>query len=98
MDTTLGLCLRYSLHSVDTTLILEYPIDTIPRDGEDDFLIATSSTLANACDFGCPSSPFTIAYVHAVEISSKECCLIPTCAATDLHDDILCILRICRDE
>ena len=98
MDTALSLCLGDTLDTVDTALVLEDTIDPFTRDGEDDFLVATSRPFAHARDLGSPATAFAVAYVHTVEVASEECCLITARTATDLHDHILSILRVCRDQ
>ena len=98
MYTPLSLCLGDTLYTMYPTLILEYTIDSITRDGEDNFLVSSCGTLTHTSYLGSPSSSLAVADIHAIEVSCEEGCFVTTCPASYLHHDILGILRVCRDE
>ena len=98
VHTSLCLCGGHPLYTMDTRLILEYSVHALSCDAEDNLLVATDSSFAEAAHAHLPSLEFDVTAIHTEEVSGKEGCLIASRTSAYLHDDILAVLGIGRYE
>ena len=89
---------RHALHAVYATLVLERPIDVLARDVEDDLLVSARSTFRKGRDGIFESLDLEILGVHPEEVSGEDSRFVAACTAADLHDHVLPVLGILRQE
>ena len=98
MDTSAGFCFRYTLYTVYTTFVFKSGIGSLTLDHKCNFLKSTDAILIETHHLCLPSSGFRILHIHTVDLCSKKCRLITACTCTDLHDNILTVIRILRQK
>ena len=98
MDTAAGLCFRHSLYTMHTGFELHTGINMIAADHEYALLEAADTVLADIHHLNLPALGFGIFGIHTEKLSSKKGCLVTACAGSDLHDNVLLIHRILRDQ
>ena len=96
MDTSAGFCFRNSLHTMYTTFIFQSGISTCTCDHKCYFLKSADSVLIETHHFCFPAAGFCIFHIHTVNLCCKKGSFIPTCTCTDLHNNVLVIIRIFR--
>jgi len=96
MNTSAGLCLRHTLYTVYTGFIFHNGICTLTVNHKGHILHTTDTDLFALNQLYLPSAALCIVYIHTVDLCCKQCCLISTCTCTDLHDNVLIIIRILR--
>ncbi len=98
MDASLGLGNGYALYAMDTRFVLEGTIYVLAGDVEDDLLVAAYGTFGEGRNGIVEAAQFEVLGVHTEEVAGKERGLVATGTATNLHDDVLGILRIFGQE
>ena len=96
MDSSAGLGLRYTLYTVYTGLVFHDRISTLSVDHEGYTLHAADTDLIRLHHFYFPSSGLCIVYVHTENLGCEEGCLVSSCTCTNLHDNVLVIIRVFR--
>ena len=98
MYASLGLGHRYTLHTVNATLIFERTIYVLTGYIEDDLLVSAGCTFGEGRDRIFESFEFEILCVHTEEIAGEDSCLVSSRTATDLHHHVLSVFRILRQQ
>ena len=95
-----ALCLggRHTLYTVNARLIFQRTIDIGTTDGKIDFLETTDSTFADAGNRQLPALGVAVALVHLEQVTGKQGCLVATRSGTNLHLNVLGVLRILRNQ
>ena len=83
MDTSAGLCLRHSLYTVNTALVLENGVCALSLYHELYFLHSSDSGLIGIDYLDLPSLSLNIVCVHAEKLRSKKSRLVT--ARTGIH-------------
>ena len=89
---------RDALHAVAARLKLEPGPGPLALDDHADLLDAAELRLADVDDLELPALSLGVHAVHAVEVRREEHPLFPADAAADLHDDVLLIVRVLRQQ
>ena len=88
----------HSLHTMHARLILQAGVRTLPVHDENHFLQTAESRLIKGDKFRLPAPFLRIACIHPIKGSGKERRFLSSCAATNLHHDILVIIFILRKQ
>ena len=94
MDTSAGLRLRHTLYAVHTGLILHQGVCALTVDHKGHTLHTADAGLVRLNNLGLPVLALCIMLIHTVNLRSEKCRLVPAGTGTDLHDNILIIIRI----
>ena len=94
MDTSAAFCLWHTLYTMYTTFILHTGICSLSCDHKYNFLESTDSVFIEGDHLCLPASAVCIMYIHTVDLSRKKGSFISTCTCTDLHDNVLVIVRV----
>ena len=81
-------------------LIFHDSIDTliVGRKLEDNLLVATSCTRGLIIDLQLPAALLGVLGVHPEKVSREDGGLVTTCAAADLYNGVLAVIRISRNQ
>ena len=96
MDPSAGLCLRYSLYTMNTAFVFQSGICTLTLDHEGNLLKAADAVLIEAEHLGFPATGLRVFHIHTINLCCKKCCLITACTSTDLNDNVLAVVRVLR--
>ena len=96
MDPSAGLCLRYSLYTVNTAFVFQSGICTLTLDHEGNLLKAADAVLIEAEHLGFPAAGLRVFHIHTINLCCKKRCLITACTSTDLNDNVLAVVRVLR--
>ena len=98
LDATLALGLGDALDAVHAGLVLEDGVDLVARDLELDGLEAARLAGARREDLDLPPAALAEALVHLVEVPGEDGRLVAAHAGADLHDGVLLVVGVGRDE
>ena len=87
-----------TLDPVNATFVLELPEGALALDSENDLLEAADANVVGVQDFGMKAEGLGVAYVHAIEVGGEECGLVSSRARPDLHDHVLTVPQVSRDQ
>ena len=88
----------HALHTVHTRLVLERAIHILPRNVEDDFLVAAHGTFGERRHGVFEAVHLKVLGVHAEEVACEEGSLVAARAAANLHHYILAVLGVLRQK
>ena len=83
---------------MNARLVLERTIDILPRDIEDDLLVTAGCSFGKRRNGIFETLDLEIFGVHAEKVSGEDSRLVSSCTAANLHDHILAVLRILRQQ
>ncbi len=98
VDPAAGFCFRHTLHTVNTTLIFQTGIGSLPGDHKVDFLHASDADFIGAHQFHLPAALLGIFYVKTIHLSGKQRRLISARTRTDFHNNVLIIIWVFRQQ
>ena len=98
MNAALGLGLRHPLHPVDAAFELQPAVGSFTVDHEDNLF--ESAQLGGGCaeEFDTPPLTLGVARVHAEKVGGENRGLVSAGSGPDLHNDVLFVGRILRQE
>ena len=96
MDTSAGLRLRHTLYAVHTGLILHQGVRALAVDHKGHTLHTADAGLVRLDNLGLPVLALRIMLVHTVNLRSEKRRLVSAGTGTDLHNNVLIIIRIFR--
>ena len=94
VDPSAGFCLGHTLYTVHTALILEHRVSALSGHHKGDALHAANADLLGLYQLNLPMTSLRVMHIHTVNFRSKQRRLISARTRTDLHDDILIVVRI----
>ena len=98
MDAALRLGLWHALYAVYARFVFERAVDVLPRDFEDDLLVASRGTVRERCHFVAPALRLDVFGIHAQQVAGEDGRLVAARPAADLHDGVLRVLRVFGDQ
>ncbi|GAA2785178.1 hypothetical protein GCM10020219_065840 [Nonomuraea dietziae] len=101
MDAALRLGDGHPLHAVDAALVLQPGPDAffaLGLDGDGDVLVAAEVGVLGVDDLGLPAEALGVAQVHPQQVAREQRGLLAALTLLDLHDDVLVIIGVSRDE
>ena len=98
MDAAAAFCLRDALDAVDSAFPSQAAVDILSADGENDFLVASELGGIGADLIDLPMHGLGVVGVHPVEVGSEQGRFFSACSGADLHDDVLALKRIRRNQ
>ena len=98
LDAALALGLGNALHAVHAALVLHDGVDLIARNLELDRLEAARVARARIKHLELPTLRLAEALVHLEEVARKNGRLVAASSRANLHDGILLVVRVARDE
>ena len=95
VDTSAGLRLRHTLYAVHTALIFQHGICALTVDHK----AHTPSyrrcrSHRRLIDLDLPALALCIMHIHTVNLRCEKCRLVSARTGTDLHDNVLIIIRV----
>ena len=88
----------HALHAMAAGFKFQARVSALADDACDHLLVAADFALRLRNDFNLPAISFGVARVHAKQISGEERGFIATCAAANLDENILVVVRILRQQ
>ena len=98
VDTSAGLSYRHTLYTVHAGLILEAAVCALTGHDEDGFLHTADAGFIDRHKLRLIATALRVVDVHAVELRCEEGRLVAAGTATDLHDDVLIIVLVLREQ
>ena len=98
VDAALALGFRYALHAVHAALEFHDRVHLVALDFELDLLEAAGFGRRHVHRLGLPALRACETFVHLVEVACKEGCLVAAGCCADLHDDVLVVGWVGRNE
>ena len=98
MDAALRLGDRHPLHAVWAALVLHAAPHALALQQERDLVEATHVGRVGLEDVGLPAHAVGVAHVHVEEILGEEVRLLTALRAAYLHDHVLALVRVLRQE
>ena len=98
LHTSVWLCDRHTLHTVNSRFVFQYSIDIIAADSKVYFLKSSYCAFTDICDTERPTLWLTESLIHLEQVACKKTRFVASCSSSYFHLHILCILRVLRNE